>query len=296
MTDPVPTDPLPAHPLPAHPLHTEPARDRFRADCSRCAGLCCVALSRSVAGGFGADDPAGTPCANLRPDNLCTIHTTLRPDGWPACTVFDCFGAGQQTVSQVFAGRDWRDPEVREPMFAVFAVLRQLMEVLRHLDEASRRLDHDLHAELDALMARLETLVNAPAPDLMASDPTAWRAEAGPLLAEVSRQHRARRLAVHTVRPGRSSRLRAHAQFLGADLRREDFTGAELRGALLIAANLSNCRLAATDLLGADLRDADLRGADLSSAIFLTQPQLEQAIGDAHTVLPSHLDRPGHWT
>jgi len=306
VTDPVPTDPLPAHPLPAHPLpahplpahplHTEPARDRFRADCSRCAGLCCVALSRSVAGGFGADDPAGTPCANLRPDNLCTIHTTLRPDGWPACTVFDCFGAGQQTVSQVFAGRDWRDPEVREPMFAVFAVLRQLMEVLRHLDEASRRLDHDLHAELDALMARLETLVNAPAPDLMASDPTAWRAEAGPLLAEVSRQHRARRLAVQTVRPGRSSRLRAHAQLLGADLRREDFTGADLRGALLIAANLSICRLAATDLLGADLRDANLRGADLSSAIFLTQPQLEQAIGDAHTVLPSQLDRPGHWT
>ncbi|MFC6397904.1 pentapeptide repeat-containing protein [Luteococcus sanguinis] len=57
-----------------------------------------------------------------------------------------------------------------------------------------------------------------------------------------------------------------------------------------------NCRLAATDLLGADLRDANLRGADLSSAIFLTQPQLEQAIGDAHTVLPSQLDRPGHWT
>ena len=49
------------------------------------------------------------------------------------------------------------------------------------------------------------------------------------------------------------------------------------------------------DLLGADLRDADLRGCDLSTALFLTQPQVNSARGDASTRLPTGLARPGHW-
>jgi uncharacterized protein YjbI with pentapeptide repeats len=44
-----------------------------------------------------------------------------------------------------------------------------------------------------------------------------------------------------------------------------------------------------------ELADADLRSADLSSALFLTQSQLEAARGDARTRLPAALRRPGHW-
>lgn len=260
-----------------------PATDRFTADCSRCAGLCCVALERSVMGGFGVDDPAGVPCHNLRGDNLCRIHASLREDGWPACVVFDCFGAGQQTVQVTFGGTDWREPGVREPMFAVFGVMRQLMEVLRHLDEASQ-LDHDLHAEVDEWRVRLETLLASPAVDVVACDPGTIRAEVGELLRRVSAQHRS---------TGGQDLERAH--LLGADLSGQDLGRATLRGALLIAADLSGCRLERADLLGTDLRDANLAGADLSSAIFVTQPQLEQALGDGSTRLPPHLRRPDHW-
>jgi uncharacterized protein YjbI with pentapeptide repeats len=49
------------------------------------------------------------------------------------------------------------------------------------------------------------------------------------------------------------------------------------------------------DLLGADLRAADLRATNLGESIFLTQPQLNAAKGEASTTIPSSLTRPRHW-
>jgi hypothetical protein len=49
------------------------------------------------------------------------------------------------------------------------------------------------------------------------------------------------------------------------------------------------------DLMGAALRGADLRAADLTGAIFLTQPQLTAATGNAATRVPVSLSRPPHW-
>jgi uncharacterized protein YjbI with pentapeptide repeats len=63
----------------------------------------------------------------------------------------------------------------------------------------------------------------------------------------------------------------------------------------MIRADLRGADLADTALLGADLRDADLRGTDLSNALFLTQPQVNAAVGDGTTVLPPTMSRPGHW-
>ena len=82
---------------------------------------------------------------------------------------------------------------------------------------------------------------------------------------------------------------------VGHDLRDTDLTVADLRGALLIAADLRDAVLDRTDLLGADLRDTDLSGADLSTALFLTQPQLNAARGTSATRLPPHLRRPLGW-
>ncbi|NEC17762.1 pentapeptide repeat-containing protein, partial [Streptomyces parvus] len=50
------------------------------------------------------------------------------------------------------------------------------------------------------------------------------------------------------------------------------------------------------DLIGADMRDTNLCGADLRGALFLTQPQLNAARGDARTKVPPALERPAHWT
>jgi hypothetical protein len=54
------------------------------ADCDSCFALCCVLLPFAAGSGFGLDKPGGTPCPNLADDDRCTIHATLREDGWPA--------------------------------------------------------------------------------------------------------------------------------------------------------------------------------------------------------------------
>ncbi len=110
----------------------------LRADCSRCAGLCCVAPAFARSSDFALDKPAGTPCPHLDATFRCGIHTRLRERGFPGCTVFDCLGAGQQVVQVTFGGRDWRrEPELARPMFAAFGVMRALHELLFLLDEAA---------------------------------------------------------------------------------------------------------------------------------------------------------------
>lgn len=261
------------------------ARARLRADCSRCAGLCCVAPAFAASADFAIDKPAGHACPHLRDDALCGIHSELRERGFPGCTVFDCFGAGQQTVQVTFARRrDLRSPEV----FAAFGVQRQLHELLWYLTEALA-LDAaaPLSRELAAAHERTGRLTAAGPDELTAVDPAALRQEAGALLMSVSE------LARSGVRP--RGRDRRGADLVGADLRRTRLRGASLRGAYLIGADLRGADLYRTDLLGADLRAADLRGADLSGALFLTRPQVAAARGDAATALPAGLEHPPHW-
>lgn len=261
----------------------------FVADCSRCVGLCCVALSRSRAGGFGADAPAGTPCQHLQADHRCEIHASLREDGWPACTVFDCFGAGQQVTQVTFGGQaDWRAaPEVASSLFASFATMRHLMEMLRLLSEAHELARGATREEVRPLLDQLTALVSSPPEVLASADIPGWRGRVGPLLGQISEQHRA---------PApRSRRFKPGAQLLGATLAGQDLSRHSLRSALLIASDLRGATFDRTDLLGADLRDAELGGADLRGAIFLTQQQVDAARGDAGTRLPGSLRPPPHW-
>ena len=88
---------------------------------------------------------------------------------------------------------------------------------------------------------------------------------------------------------------RSRANLIGKSLRGADLRGASLRGAHLIGADLRNADLRSADVLGADFRGADLSGADLTDSLFLTQSQLEAAIGDLATRLPASLTRPAHW-
>lgn len=261
----------------------------FVGDCARCVGLCCVALERTRAGGFGADIPAGTPCPNLADDHRCRIHDRLRAEGWPSCTVFDCFGAGQQVVQVTFGGdADWRsDPSIRPALFGACATMRHLMEVARLLSEARDLATGTLRDQVATLLDEVTRLVNGTADEVAVANVNTLRAQAGPLLGQVSEQHR------HPA--PRSRRFVPRASLMGADLRRADLDRQCLRSALLIAADLRGARLDRTDLLGADLRDADLRGADLSGAIFCTQQQVDAARGDATTCLPAGLRHPSHW-
>jgi uncharacterized protein YjbI with pentapeptide repeats len=236
---------------------------------------------------FAIDKPAEHACPNLGADSRCGIHLQLRERGFRGCTVYDCFGAGQQVSQVTFGARDWREsPAHARKMFAVFPVMRQLHELLWYLYEA-RGLPEtgSVHSELSALISATETMTAADAESLTGLDVGPHRAKVGDVLVRASRLARA-------ARPGPDHR---GADLVGARLERRNLRGADLRGAYLIGASLRQADLRQADLLGADLRDADLSGADLRGALFLVQSQLDAARGDSETVLPDGRMRPSHW-
>ncbi|MFF4585178.1 pentapeptide repeat-containing protein [Streptomyces sp. NPDC001388] len=266
-------------------------REELRGDCGNCFGLCCVALPFARSADFARDKPAGSPCPNLAADHRCGIHDRLRQQGYTGCTVYDCFGAGQQVSQVTFGGRDWRGAprEHARLMFEVFPVVRQLHELLWYLTEAlALPAARPVHPELRRLLERTEALTGGTPEELAALDVPAHRQEVNVLLLRTSELARAG--------VGGRRKDRRGADLMGARLKGADLRGANLRGAYLIAADLTGADLRGADLIGADLRDTDLTDADLTGAFFLTQPQLNAARGGAGTRLPGSVTRPVHWT
>jgi len=256
------------------------------ADCSSCVGLCCVALPFTRSADFPVDKAAGEPCGHLRPDFRCGIHDRLRSSGYRGCTVFECFGAGQQVSRVTFRGRDWRAGEPGR-MFDVFAVMRQLHELLWYVERAlGLAAAAPVHPELRAASAATARLTRLDPGSLLALDVATHRGEVNGILRRASELSRA----------GLAGPDLAGADLVGRDLRGHHLRGANLRGALLVAADLRGIGLDRADVTGADLRDADLTGADLSSTLFLTRPQVDSAHGDVSTRLPPDLLRPAWWT
>ncbi|WP_369778431.1 pentapeptide repeat-containing protein [Streptomyces sp. R33] len=266
-----------------------PALPVLQADCSNCFALCCVALPFAKSNDFAVNKAAGTPCKNLQQDFRCGIHTRLRDKGFQGCTVFDCFGAGQQVSQVTFGGRDWRThPGTAARMYEVFPVLRQLHELLFYVTAAlALPAAAPVHADLNRALAETTQWTAADADALTALDVGDLRGRINTLLLRASELARAKA-------PARKKNHRG-ADLMGARLAGADLRGANLRGAYLIAANLNGADLRLADLIGADFRDADLRGADLRDTLFLTQPQLSAARGDARTKIPPTLARPAHW-
>ncbi|GAB3839564.1 hypothetical protein GCM10027610_045590 [Dactylosporangium cerinum] len=182
--------------------------------------MCCVAPAFARSADFAIDKPAGHACPNLgttptttptatptsTPTSIpagtqagsgsgfgCGIHTQLRQRGFVGCTVYDCFGAGQKVAQVTFAGRDWRQAPGQAPlMFAVFAVMRHLHELLWYLTQA-RDLPAagPLHDRLDAAAAETRRLSDLPAGELAGVDVDAHRVSVVPLLRQASELARA---------------------------------------------------------------------------------------------------------
>jgi hypothetical protein len=109
--------------------------NRFRADCSRCCGLCCVAPAFLAVQGFGEDKPADTPCRHLTHIGHCTVYAERAAVGYTACAGFDCFGAGQWITQDLFAGARWTDSvEIGEQMFAAYRYWAPRFEAAALLD------------------------------------------------------------------------------------------------------------------------------------------------------------------
>lgn len=269
-------------------------RGDLRADCSRCFGLCCVALPFARSADFAVDKAGGDPCPNLGEGFGCGIHDRLRERGFPGCVVFDCAGAGQKVSQTTFGGTSWRQaPGTSGAMFAVLPVVKHLHELLRYLAEALGLPEAaPVHADLRETSERVEGLTRGSAASLLGLDVDAEHAAVALLLRRASDLARA---GVPAAGRGSPRRDRSGADLVGARLAGADLRGAALRGAVLVGADLRGADLRRADVIGADLRGADLSGADLGGALFLTTSQLASARGDAATRLPAGLEPPAHW-
>ena len=146
------------------PPDSEPSPlERYRPDCERCFGLCCVATAFAASADFAIDKAAGEPCVHLQTDFRCGIHAALRQRGFPGCAVYDCFGAGQTGCpGDVRRPGLAATPNIAARMFEVFGIMRQLHELAWYLTEAlSRSHEPALRAELRGALDDVERLTDA---------------------------------------------------------------------------------------------------------------------------------------
>jgi hypothetical protein len=111
----------------------------LRADCARCAALCCVTLAFDRSHLFAIDKAAGEPCQHLTAQDRCGIYAERGRRGFAGCAAYDCLGAGQRVTQEIFGGRSWQaNPALAQAMFDAFGVMRQIHELLSMLRTATR--------------------------------------------------------------------------------------------------------------------------------------------------------------
>jgi hypothetical protein len=133
-------------------------RQLLRGDCAQCQGLCCVSLPFDRSDRFSFDKAADEPCRYLEPADRCALHARLAEAGHTGCVFYDCYGAGQRVVQELYPGRSWRrDSRVAHAMFAAFRRLREVHELRLLLHEAKRvPMSADQVAERERLLSVLE--------------------------------------------------------------------------------------------------------------------------------------------
>jgi hypothetical protein len=134
-----------------------------RSDCSRCAALCCIAYPSQDMPGFSAAKAAGEPCPKLGKDGLCTIYENRVEQGFAGCTRYECFGAGQHVVQQLFGGRDWReDPALLRPMIEAFLAMRPVSDLAYLAEKAIEAAPRDgLKEELRQVSRELREIAGS---------------------------------------------------------------------------------------------------------------------------------------
>jgi uncharacterized protein YjbI with pentapeptide repeats len=271
--------------------------ESLKINCNKCFGLCCIALYFSKSEGFPNNKVAGKPCVNLQSDFNCSVHNNLRQKGLKGCTSYDCFGAGQKVAQVTFNGDDWsKSTKLANEMFDSFLIIKQLHEMLWYLTDASTFVfDNHIKYEINLMIEETKSLTNLDANLLKNVDIEGHRIKVNSILRQVNTTVKEKVSSEKKGNPKNKKALKSGYDFVGANLTNTNLIGANFAGALLIASNMSNSNLKGANLIGADLRDADIRGANLEDVIFLTQAQVNTAIGDSNTKLPSSLARPPYW-
>lgn len=205
-----------------------------RADCDRCAALCCVLTGFTRSDAFAFTKAQGAPCPHLV-GSRCGVHATLETQGMRGCRAFTCFGAGQRATARFGLTPDWTQSPVPAGLDDAFGALCVVQYCRWLLHEAWP--SGGAPARASAAATHLATLAEAPAKDLETLDVGTLAAETADLL---------------PAGPGPDHRF--------ADLQAADLRGADLRGANLAFADLRGARLHGADLSTARfLSEATLR-------------------------------------
>lgn len=258
-------------------------------DCSKCCGLCCIALYFSKSDGFPTDKVAGKPCVNLMSDFRCTIHSKLVECKMKGCLSYDCFGAGQIVTQNIYKGSDWEsNPKTSEQMFKVFLIVWQLNQMLWHLAEAITIInDENIISEIKSLITENEKMTRLSPEEILELDIEKYKLNVNQILKNVIKKV--------SNTSNNNGNNKNSVDFIGKNLKKQNFNGRDFSMALLIAANLEGCSLNGASFLGADMRDANIKNTDLSKSIFLTQGQMNSAKGNKNTRLPAYLSLPSWW-
>ena len=262
--------------------------ENFRIKCKKCSGLCCVALYFSKFDGFPGDKEAGVPCGNLDSGFHCIIHEELSVKRMKGCIAYDCCGAGQ-IVTSMYKGADWKtNPQNAGEIFDVFIKVYYLQQMLWYLTEAKALLPaRELWEKICIYIDRIKGILQPSPKAVLQFAIEDIREDIGILLTEAGRLVRKKVCGLNeTVK---------RKDFVGYQFKKAQLDGCDFSSSLLIASDLSGCSLAGSNFIGTDLRDTNIKNADLSESIFLTQGQINTAIGNKGTRIPVHLVRPKTW-
>ena len=273
-------------------------RKYLKGNCSQCFGLCCIALYFSAKEGFPENKKAGQPCKHMQEDFRCNIHGKLIPSGMKGCVAYDCYGAGQQLSQLTYKGENWREyPDHSNQMFLTFLIMRQFHEMCWYLLDAYQIADlKEVRVEIEEMFNLIQSRIQLLPEELLVQDMDSHWANICDLLKRVSLLARGTEYQTLKLPFKQKNIMGNRLDLSGKNLKEIDLKNADLKGAFLIASDLQNQNLYQTDLFGADFRDAKLQGADLSKSIYVTQSQMNTAIGDPNTKLPKYLDYPVSWS
>ena len=248
-------------------------------DCTKCFGLCCIALFFSKMDGFPCNKEAGEFCLYLQENYRCDIHKQLAKKKLSGCIGYDCFGAGNYVVQKWYLNELWISEEkVQRQMFAVFIVVTKLLQIRFYLIEACN-VNSKYQKQVEQLLEENDTLIKQDVKQILLIDTNLYREKVNETLKQI------------VISLG----LKKEQQYIGKSYRNKDMRNYDFSAKLLLRTDFTNAALEGSSFLAADTRDANFSNCDLRKVLFLSQSQVNCAIGNKNTKLPTHLVSPVTW-
>lgn len=256
-------------------------------DCSKCSGLCCIALYCFKSDGFPQNKPIGKPCINLMDNFKCKIHSDLERKGMRGCIGYDCFGAGQYLTEEVYCGVTWKTQPERVKEICDLYMLMYRMFQLRFFLYESRKMasSETLLPEIDQLLQENEAMCKLPIKEMFQYPIDDYQDKVNHVLKK----------SCVELNKFLGTQNSTETNFLNRNFKGKNLSGVDFNMKPLIASNFQNCKFKGATFIGTDTRDANFDGADLREAVFLSQGQINAAKGSRRTKLPKHLKYPVTW-